>query len=106
MVVSDIEYKALPRYPAIQRDIAVVVAQEVAAAKLTGTAWSIAGELLESVHVFDVYTGEKLGAGKKSVAISLVYRHADRTLTDEEVDARHKAVVDAATKKFGATLRA
>ncbi|MCA0758042.1 phenylalanine--tRNA ligase subunit beta [Paenibacillus sp. N4] len=105
LATSDIEYKALPRYPAIQRDIAVVVDQEVAAAKLTGTAWSIAGELLESVRVFDVYTGEKLGAGKKSVAISLVYRHADRTLTDEEVTELHGKVVSQFEQSFAAELR-
>lgn len=105
LATSDIEYKALPRYPAIQRDIAVVVDQEVAAAKLTGTAWSIAGELLESVRVFDVYTGEKLGAGKKSVAISLVYRHADRTLTDEEVTELHGKVVLQLEQSFAAELR-
>jgi phenylalanyl-tRNA synthetase beta chain len=102
---SEIEYKVLPRYPAMQRDIAVVVDQEVAAAKLTGTAWDIAGELLESVRVFDVYTGEKLGAGKKSVAISLVYRHGERTLTDDEVTELHGKVVLQLEQSFAAELR-
>lgn len=100
-----IEYKVLPRYPAMQRDIAVVVDQEVAAAKLTGVAWDIASELLESVRVFDVYTGEKLGAGKKSVAISLVYRHGERTLTDEEVTELHGKVVLQLEQSFAAELR-
>jgi len=102
---SAIEYKVLPRYPAMQRDIAVVVDQEVAAAKLTGVAWDIASELLESVRVFDVYTGEKLGAGKKSVAISLVYRHGERTLTDEEVTELHGKVVLQLEQSFAAELR-
>lgn len=102
---SEIEYKVLPRYPAMQRDIAVVVDQEVAAAKLTGVAWEIAGELLESVRVFDVYTGEKLGAGKKSVALSLVYRHGERTLTDEEVTELHGKVVLQLEQSFAAELR-
>ncbi|WP_028611969.1 phenylalanine--tRNA ligase subunit beta [Paenibacillus harenae] len=102
---SDIEYKVLPRYPAMQRDIAVVVGQEVASAKLTGAAWSTAGELLESVRVFDVYMGEKLGAGKKSVALSLVYRHKERTLTDEEVTELHGKVVSQLEQSFGAELR-
>lgn len=101
----DIEYKVLPRYPAIQRDIAVVVDQEVPAAHLTGSAWNTAGELLESVRVFDVYTGERLGAGKKSVALSLIYRHADRTLTDEEVTALHEKVVQQLEQSFAAELR-
>lgn len=102
---SDIAYKVLPRYPAMQRDIAVVVDNEVAAANLTGTAWSTAGELLESVRVFDVFTGEKLGAGKKSIAISLVYRHNERTLTDEEVSAVHGKVVLQLEQSFAAELR-
>jgi phenylalanyl-tRNA synthetase beta chain len=105
LATSDIAYKALPRYPAMQRDIAVVVGDEVAAGKLTETAWTIAGELLESVRVFDVYTGDKLGAGKKSIAISLVYRHADRTLTDEEVTELHGRVVLQFEQSFGAELR-
>ncbi|GKU75870.1 phenylalanine--tRNA ligase subunit beta [Paenibacillus sp. L3-i20] len=102
---SEIEYRVLPKYPAIERDIAVLVDTEVAAGSLTETAWSTAGELLESVRVFDVYTGERLGAGKKSIALSLVYRHGDRTLTDEEVTALHAQVVQKLEQSFGAELR-
>lgn len=63
------------------------------------------GDLLESVDVFDVYTGENVGAGNKSVAISLVYRHKERTLTDEEVAERQDAIVAALERSFGAELR-
>lgn len=101
----DIVYRTLPRYPAIERDIAVVVNSDVAAGSLTKAASKTAGELLESISVFDVYTGERLGAGKKSVALSLVYRHAERTLTDEEVTALHAEVVQELTQSFGAELR-
>ncbi|GGG90821.1 phenylalanine--tRNA ligase subunit beta [Paenibacillus radicis (ex Gao et al. 2016)] len=101
----DIGYKALPRYPAMQRDIAVVLERSVPAADLTASAWATAGELLESVRVFDVFTGEKLGADKKSVALSLVYRHADRTLTDEEVTELHGKVVAELEQSFAAELR-
>ncbi len=97
--------KSLPRYPAIERDIAVVVDSGVEAAKLTSEIAATAGELLESVRVFDVFTGEKLGKDKKSVAVALVYRHAERTLTDEEVSERHAAVVDRLSQTFGAELR-
>ncbi|MFX3633006.1 MAG: phenylalanine--tRNA ligase subunit beta [Candidatus Pristimantibacillus sp.] len=101
----DIEYKTLPRYPAIQRDIAVVLDRSVPAANLTASAWKIAGELLESARVFDVFTGEKLGTDKKSVALSLVYRHGDRTLTDEEVTELHGKVVAEIEQSFAAELR-
>jgi phenylalanyl-tRNA synthetase beta chain len=100
-----IVYQTLPRYPAMERDIAVVVDSAVEAGRLLETARETAGGLLESIRVFDVYTGEKLGAGKKSVALSLVYRHAERTLTDEEVTELHGAVVTAIEQTFGAELR-
>jgi phenylalanyl-tRNA synthetase beta chain len=100
-----IEYKTLPRYPAIQRDIAVVLGRDVEAGKLLDAARAAAGELLESVQVFDVYTGERLGADKKSVALSLVYRHAERTLTDDEAAELHGRVVQKLEQSFGAELR-
>ncbi|WP_127532603.1 phenylalanine--tRNA ligase subunit beta [Paenibacillus kobensis] len=100
-----IVYKPLPRFPAMERDIAVVVDAGVEAGRLTETARETAGELLESIRVFDVYTGEKLGADKKSVALSLVYRHRERTLTDEEITELHGAVVVKIEQTFGAELR-
>lgn len=100
-----IVYKALPRYPAMQRDIALVVDRSVEAGALSAAAAEQAGALLESIHVFDVYTGERLGASKKSVALSLVYRHAERTLTDEEVTELHASVVSKLEQSFGAELR-
>ncbi|MFD0961371.1 phenylalanine--tRNA ligase subunit beta [Paenibacillus chungangensis] len=105
MADREIVYKLLPRYPSMQRDIAVVVDEAVPAASLTDSARQAAGELLESVSVFDVYTGDRLGAGKKSIAISLVYRHEERTLTDEEVTERHGKIVQILEQSFGAELR-
>ncbi|UVI28716.1 phenylalanine--tRNA ligase subunit beta [Paenibacillus spongiae] len=101
----DIVYRTLPRYPAMQRDIAVVLGSEVEAGKLTDSVRKTAGELLESVNVFDVFTGEKLGAGRKSVALSLTYRHSERTLTDEEVSELHSRVVTELEQSFAAELR-
>lgn len=100
-----VAYRDLPRFPSMQRDIAVVVGEEVQAGDLIGTIRQTAGELLESVEVFDVFTGSKLGEGKKSVALSLVYRHKERTLTDEEITAVHEAVVGALEQTFAAELR-
>lgn len=100
-----IEYKALPRYPAMERDIAVVVDRGVEGGALTAAIAALAGELLESVRVFDVYTGDRVAADKKSVALALVYRHAERTLTDEEVTAAHGNVLAKLEQSFGAELR-
>ncbi|WP_127510057.1 phenylalanine--tRNA ligase subunit beta [Paenibacillus humicus] len=100
-----IVYRTLPRYPAAERDIAVTVDAGVPAAALTAAVKEAAGELLESVRVFDVYTGEKLGAGRKSVALSLVYRHPERTMTDEEVAGLHAKAVAELEQSFSAELR-
>lgn len=102
---GDIVYRPLPRYPAVERDLAVVVGREVPGEALASAIRSAAGELLESVRVFDVYTGERLGADKKSVALALVYRHSDRTLTDEEVTASHERALAELEQSFGAELR-
>lgn len=98
-------YSPLPRYPAATRDIAVVVDRGVPAGELAATVREAGGAVLESVRVFDVYTGERLGADKKSVALALVYRHAERTLQDEEVTAAHGAVTQALAERHGAELR-
>ncbi|WP_018130776.1 phenylalanine--tRNA ligase subunit beta [Effusibacillus pohliae] len=98
-------FRALPRFPAIERDIAVVVPLDVPAGSLELAIREAAGELLEEVRLFDVYQGEQVETGKKSVAFSLVYRAEDRTLTDEEVQARHNRVIEALEKGFQAELR-
>jgi phenylalanyl-tRNA synthetase beta chain len=102
---SSIEYRALPKYPAIERDLAVVVDRSVAGGALTETIAASAGELLESVKVFDVYTGDRIGGDKKSVALALVYRHRERTLTDEEVGEAHSRVLTQLEQSYGAELR-
>ncbi|MEI7027933.1 phenylalanine--tRNA ligase subunit beta [Paenibacillus sp. y28] len=100
-----IDYAALPRFPAIGRDMAVVLDSSIPVGGMIATAREAAGELLESIEVFDIFTGERLGAGKKSVALALVYRHADRTLTDEEVSEAHGRVVTALENTYQAELR-
>ncbi|RKP53943.1 phenylalanine--tRNA ligase subunit beta [Cohnella endophytica] len=100
-----IEYRTLPRYPAIERDIAVVVERNVTGGALTAAIEASAGELLESVKVFDVYMGDRIASDKKSIAIALVYRHAERTLTDEEVIETHNRVLTQLEQSFGAELR-
>jgi phenylalanyl-tRNA synthetase beta chain len=97
--------RALPRYPSVSRDMALVVDRATAVGAMTTAVREAAGPLLESIQVFDVYTGERIGADKKSVAISLVYRHPERTLQDEEVAAAHTGVVKALEEHFGAELR-
>ncbi len=98
-------YRTLPRYPAAIRDIAVVVGQEVPAGELLATARQVAGALLESSGILEVYTGERLGVGRKSVALTLTYRNPEQTLTDEEVSEVHGRVLAALEQTFAAELR-
>lgn len=98
-------YRQLPRFPAITRDMALVVDRAVAVGDLIATAQATAGDWLESIQVFDIYTGDRIDSSKKSVAISLVYRTPERTLTDEEVSELHVRVVAALEASYGAELR-
>lgn len=100
-----IEYKPMPKYPAIGRDMAIVVESGVPVEEIRSTVKETAGALLESIDLFDIYTGERLGGGKKSVAFALVYRHPDRTLTDDEVAELHGKVVAVLEQTFAAELR-
>lgn len=99
------DYRILPKFPAITRDLALVVDRSVPAASLTELIRAQSGELLESVTLFDVYTGERIASDKKSLAFSLVYRHAERTLQDEEVQQSTAKVIEALKESLGAELR-
>jgi phenylalanyl-tRNA synthetase beta chain len=102
---EQITYSPLPRYPSIGRDLAVVVNREVQVGELTAKVKEVAGALLESIQVFDIYTGDRLGADKKSVALALIYRTPERTLTDEEVSELHARVLTSLEQTFRAELR-
>ena len=86
-------FKQLPKHPAITRDLALVADDAVPAADIASRIRKAAGKALESLTLFDVYTGEHMAPGKKSLAYSLVLRAADRTLTDEEAENAVKKVL-------------
>jgi phenylalanyl-tRNA synthetase beta chain len=99
-------YRAIPRLPASIRDIALVVSDAVAAGEVESAVRVAAGALAEEVRLFDRFAGGAIPAAHASLAFRVVYRSADRTLTDAEVDAQHAKVVSEVTARFGATLRA
>ncbi len=99
------EMKPLPRFPAMQRDLALVMAEEVAVGPLMTAIRKAAGNLLESIEMFDVYRGVQVGLGSKSVAFSLTFRAGDRTLTDEEVQKAMDKVVKVCADKYQASIR-
>ncbi len=100
-----LRFSALPRFPSSTRDLAVVVAADVAAGEVERAVREVAGDLAEQVVLFDRFVGGAVPANHASLAVHVVYRAADRTLTDAEVDARHAQVLSAVEKRFGATLR-
>ncbi|HWO57302.1 MAG TPA: phenylalanine--tRNA ligase subunit beta [bacterium] len=99
------QYRELPRFPAAYRDMALIVDAGIPVAVLLDAIRRVGGELIESVKLFDLYTGKPIPEGKKNVAFALVYRRADRTLTDDEADNAHRAIVAALASEFGAKLR-
>lgn len=99
-------FNQIPRFPSMSRDIALVMDEMVPSGDVLATIKQAAGEHLFSLHVFDVYQGEHLPAGKKSLAFNLRYLDPARTLTDEEVEASYEAVLAAVKSTHGAVLRA
>jgi phenylalanyl-tRNA synthetase beta chain len=87
-------YRPVPAFPAALRDIAVIVAENIDAEQLEKEIRAAGGELLRKVTLFDVYRGESIPAGTKSLAYALSYQADDRTLTDKEVDKLHKKIED------------
>ncbi len=90
--------------PAVNRDLAVVVDEAVPVGRMLEAVRELESALLAGVRVFDVYTGEQVPEGKKSVAFSLTFQ-ADRTLTDEEVDAEVARISGLLRERFGAEVR-
>ncbi len=106
LVPDTLRYQHLPRYPSVARDVAVIVGTDVAYALIEDTARAAADPaLLQDVTLQSIYTGDKVAAGKKSIAVRLAFRAADRTLTDAEVDAEIESVRTLLAQRAGATER-
>ncbi len=104
-VGTDVKFKELPKYPAVTRDIAMLVDKTVPVADIEEVVKKASGKLLESINLFDVYEGEQIPEGKKSVAYSAVYRALDRSLTGDEVQKVFDKVLKNLENQLGAQLR-
>jgi phenylalanyl-tRNA synthetase beta chain len=105
-VPERIVYEDVITYPAARQDIAIAVDESVEVGALVDAAREVAGPLLREARVFDVYRGEQVGEGRKSVAIHLAFQSPDKTLTDDEAAEIRRRIVDALAERFGAELRA
>lgn len=104
-IKTDIKFKELPKFPAVTRDIAMLVDKTVPVADIEEIITKASGKLLETLTLFDVYEGEQIPDGKKSVAYSAVYRASDRSLTGEEVQKVFDKAVKNLEHQLGAQLR-
>ncbi len=99
------KYVEVPKFPAVERDIAIIVDKEVEVGQIEKIIIKKAKKLLESMELFDIYRNEKLGENKKSVAYSLIFRDKNKTLSDEEINMVMESIVDELEKALGAILR-
>lgn len=98
-------YKTLPKYPAVTRDISMLVKDDVIVKDIENIIKDKGGKLVESIKLFDVYKGEQIKDGFKSVAYNISFRSADKTLTDEEIAVPMKKILKELENKLGAELR-
>ncbi len=101
----DRKYTQLPKFPAVTRDIAMTIKEDIMVKQIETVIKKQAGRMLESIKLFDVYKGKQVPEGMKSVAYSITFREIEKTLTDAEVDIAMKKVVDGLKKSFDAELR-
>ncbi len=98
-------YTAVSRHPAVKRDLALVVKEEITVGAMTAVIKKAGGKLLSDVQLFDIYRSAELGKGMKSVAFALTFQSLTRTLNDEEVDGQVRKILDRLTRDVGAVLR-
>ncbi|SHE32740.1 phenylalanine--tRNA ligase subunit beta [Desulforamulus putei] len=99
------QYQGLPKFPMVERDLAVLVKQDVPAAEMLSIIKKAGGNLLKKVDIFDVYQGSQVPEGYKSVAFSMKFQAPDRTLTDEEINDKMQRITNSLTAQTGAVLR-
>ncbi len=103
-VPTAIYYTAIPKFPATTRDATIIVDEKIEAARLFKNVKIIDEELVEDLYLFDVFMGEPVPVGKKSVSFRITYRSSKTTLEDETVNVLHKKLIDALIAEFNATL--
>jgi phenylalanyl-tRNA synthetase beta chain len=104
-VPTRVSYQPISRHQELTRDLALIVDQNIPASDIQQAIAQNGGELLHSVELFDVYTGDPIPAGKKNLTYALVYQAQDRTLTDAEANTLQERIIRRLNEKFGATLR-
>ncbi len=99
------KYVEVPKFPAVERDIAMIVDEEIQVGQIEKIITKKGKKLLESLQLFDIYRNEKIGENKKSVAYSLIFRDKNKTLSDEEINKTMESIIEEVEKVLGAELR-
>ena len=99
------KYQPIPKFPGIERDLALIIAEDVEAEKLVKKIQERAGKLLNQIEIFDIYRGKQIPDGKKSLAFRLVFQSGERTLTEEEINSLIKKIYEGVQESFQAKLR-
>ena len=98
-------YEDPGRYPSVKRDLALILPEDVLDSQVRDAILSGGGSLIESVEVFDIYVGEQIPEGTKSLAYGIVFRSPSRTLTEDEIDGLQKKIEDHLAGELGAKIR-
>lgn len=102
---TEIEYREVPKFPKVRRDLALLIDQKVQFSEIEELAWKTEKKILKKVNLFDVYQGDQIQKGKKSYAISFEFQDENQTLSDHQVEKTMQRIVDALGEKLGASLR-
>ena len=105
MAASKISYKEVPKFPAVQRDLAIILENNITYKQVQDVTEQLRLDALQSFDLFDVFESEKLGKGKKSYALSYIFQLQDRTLTDTETEQLMKRLMDVYKNKLSAQIR-
>ncbi len=98
-------FETLSRFPALRRDLAILVDEDIAATRITNCLNTLESDILKEIQLFDVYSGDGVTEGKKSMAVSFIMQNSERTLTDEEVDALMQQIINCLEAQLSATIR-
>ena len=99
------QFAPLPKFPAVKWDIAVVVPERVGAGEIVQAIMTLGSPLIEQAELFDVFRGDAISQGMKSVAITVTYRSAEQTLDDETVGRQHMKIIEMIVHRFDGQLR-
>jgi phenylalanyl-tRNA synthetase beta chain len=103
--VIEFDFKEISKFPSVERDLSIIVNQNISWQKIKDAVINVGGNLLHEVNVFDVYHGKGIDVDSKSIALHLIFQHDARTLVEQEIEALMQEIIATLESNFGAKLR-